>query len=647
MKFKLYTIYILLVLAVTAFAEEPLRHQEVIITANPVAADEIDTDFQTGHVTVIHRDEFEGELSSVADVLKKQTGVQIRRIGGVGSYSTVNIRGASGAQVNVYLDGILLNGAYGGAVDLSQFLLGSVESIEIYRGNVPVQLGSSSIGGAINIKSLTSAKNDSKQISTGYGSFDTKRLSGTIIEREVSYDALFSGEYLSSDNDYELINENGTYQNSTDDTKEKRNNADFEHFSGMFSGEYRVSDSLSLQALVQGYSKEQGLSELQNNPLTRSQIDTEFLTGQLKVNFWSSSQASYVFKFFSSQKSERYRDLQSRIGVRANNEKGITTNVGVGFQASKDFYSHLLSLNIESKSESYSLDDFSENQVSEYNRVNSLLGLQDDWVDQSGRFMLTLGAKGQYIDDDNGKLGNENTNFYSSFFSGYRYQVNNNLLLQANLAREVRVPSLEEKFGDRGYTKGTEELKPETAINSDIGFNYNNSFYRAGLTYFYRRIDDAIITIFDSQGTGKPKNISKSNIHGLELETSFSISDNWIVVLSSTFQRSKDLSSSSSSASKLLPGLYEREAFFSTSYRHMSFEYTVEYEYQSGGFYDSSNTESAQLPTTTQINFVVSWKQNDHHIEFMIDNANDQIIQDFHRYPSPGRTLSASYTYNF
>jgi outer membrane receptor protein involved in Fe transport len=117
--------------------------------------------------------------------------------------------------------------------------------------------------------------------------------------------------------------------------------------------------------------------------------------------------------------------------------------------------------------------------------------------------------------------------------------------------------------------------------------------------------------------------------------------------MSSSFQRSKDLSSSSSSAGKLLPGLYEREAFVSAIYRNNNFKYTIEYEYQAGGFYDSSNTDSAELPTTKQINLILSWKKVDHYVEFMVDNFNDQIIQDFHRFPSPGRTLSASYTYNF
>lgn len=629
------------------FADEAMRHEEVLIIANPIAADEIDTEFQTGHVTVINRDEFEGELSTVADVLKKQTGVQVRRSGGAGSYSTVNIRGASGAQVNIYLDGILLNGAFGGTVDLSQFLLGSVESIEIYRGNVPVQFGASSIGGAINIKSLSSVEKDSKQISAGYGSFDTQRLAATIIEQEKNYDVLFSGESLSSDNNYELTNENGTYQYSADDTQEKRNNADFEHFSGMLSGEYRADEKLSFQALLQGYYKEQGLSELQNSPFTRSQIDTEFLTGQVKINLWSSANTSYVFKLFSSEKVERYKDLQSRIGTKANNEKGVTTNLGLGVQASTNYYSHLFSFNIESKSEEYNQNDYADKVKNEYSRLNTTLGIQDDWVSGSGNHMLMLGIKTQYIEDDNGSLGNENSDFYANYYSGYRFQVNQNWLFQTNLAREVRIPLLNEKFGDRGSTTGTEELKPETAINTDIGIKYSKNNFSISSAYFYRYLDDAIVLVFSAQGVGKPENISKADIHGFELESSFDVNTNFSFLFNATMQHSEDLSSSSSSAGKLLPGLYKREAFFAGDYRYKSYTFSFEYEYQTGGFYDSSNVSTAQLPTTKQINLMAKWEVPSHRVELIVDNLTDQKIQDFNRYPSPGRTLSASYTYNF
>lgn len=648
-KFSVFSLILLIsrfVFADTSLSEgETIQHSEVFVIAQPIAADEVDTDYQTSHVTVIPRESFEGELATVADVLKKQKGVQIRRLGGVGSYSTVNIRGASGSQVNVYLDGVLLNGAFGGVVDLSQFLLGAVESIEIYRGNVPVQLGGSSVGGAVNIKTLRAKKETSRQLSFGTGSFDTKRVSATAATTSGDLDTLATGEFIKSNNRYDLVNEKGTYDYKADDTKEKRNNADFEQYSGLVSSQFTFDEDLMVQGFVQGYQKEQGLSELQNNPLTRSQLDTRFLTGQLKMNYWSNN-TSYVVKVFGSQKEEVYKDLQSRIGVLPNNEKGITTNLGLGFQLSRTIYSsHLISFNAETKAEKYTIDDYRLDEFNEFNRLNTIAGIQDDWVNAQGDLLITLGSKLQHIIDDNGDKGFENSGSYSSVYSGLRYDLTPAWLLQFNLAREVRVPLLNEKFGDRGYTKGTEELENEIALNSDIGFKFSRSSFSGSLVYFYRHIDDAILTLFDSQGVGKAQNISESDIHGLELESSYRLGTAWSFLLSSTWQHSEDLSDSSSAAGKLLPGLYKREAFMSASYRVDAFEYIVELEYQSGGFYDSSNT--ARMPSTKQANLMAIWRHGSGRLELAVDNLNNQVIQDFNRYPSPGRNFSASYTYNF
>ena len=101
-------------------ASEILQHKEIIVTATQVSADQIDTDYQTGHVTVISSRQFESQMATVADVLRRETGVQIRQTGGVGSYASVSVRGSTGAQVNVFLDGVLINDAHGGSVDLSQ-----------------------------------------------------------------------------------------------------------------------------------------------------------------------------------------------------------------------------------------------------------------------------------------------------------------------------------------------------------------------------------------------------------------------------------------------------------------------------------------------------------------------------------------------
>ena len=50
-------------------------------------------------------------------ILDQAVGVKTRRYGGLGSFSTVSIRGSTAEQVQVFLDGVSLNQAMGGGVD--------------------------------------------------------------------------------------------------------------------------------------------------------------------------------------------------------------------------------------------------------------------------------------------------------------------------------------------------------------------------------------------------------------------------------------------------------------------------------------------------------------------------------------------------
>ncbi|HMB30873.1 MAG TPA: TonB-dependent receptor plug domain-containing protein, partial [Desulfohalobiaceae bacterium] len=113
-----------------------------------------DVDLESSPIffSVINKEQFEGKIVSLAEVIEKEAGVQVRQSGGLGSFSSVSLRGSSSDQVMVFLDGVLLNDASGGGVDLSNISLSDVESIEIYRGITPANFGRSSIGGAINIR---------------------------------------------------------------------------------------------------------------------------------------------------------------------------------------------------------------------------------------------------------------------------------------------------------------------------------------------------------------------------------------------------------------------------------------------------------------------------------------------------------------
>ncbi len=95
------------------------------------------TAFATRSVTPVHT--LSGEnlqrlsSNSVADALRYFSGVQIKDYGGIGGLKTVNVRSLGAQHVGVFFDGIKINNAQNGQVDLGRYSLDNMEEVSIYN----------------------------------------------------------------------------------------------------------------------------------------------------------------------------------------------------------------------------------------------------------------------------------------------------------------------------------------------------------------------------------------------------------------------------------------------------------------------------------------------------------------------------------
>ena len=71
---------------------------------------------------------------SVADAVRLFPGVQVKDYGGVGGLKTVNVHGMGSEHVGVVYDGIPVDNAQNGQVDLGRFSLDNMESVALYAG---------------------------------------------------------------------------------------------------------------------------------------------------------------------------------------------------------------------------------------------------------------------------------------------------------------------------------------------------------------------------------------------------------------------------------------------------------------------------------------------------------------------------------
>ena len=141
------------------------------------------------------------QTASLAELLRTLPGVTIQRNGGLGTLTSIFIRGAQADQTVALIDGVKLNdpSAPAGGFNFADLLTDNLERIEILRGPQSVLWGSQAIGGVINI--ITRAPTDSFALraSGEYGSFQTGRLSGAVSGK-VGPTAISAGAgYLTTD----------------------------------------------------------------------------------------------------------------------------------------------------------------------------------------------------------------------------------------------------------------------------------------------------------------------------------------------------------------------------------------------------------------------------------------------------------------
>lgn len=120
----------------------------VVVTGTRTERTVEDTPIRT---EVVPRKEIERtHARTLKQALENVPGLQLREILGKSGYE-VSLQGLTSDQVLVLIDGLPITASTGSTVDLSQYLVGEVDRIEIVKGATSAQYGSSAMGGVINV----------------------------------------------------------------------------------------------------------------------------------------------------------------------------------------------------------------------------------------------------------------------------------------------------------------------------------------------------------------------------------------------------------------------------------------------------------------------------------------------------------------
>lgn len=624
---------------------------------------DVDHEIASSFYKVIDRSEFEGKTENLAQVIEKETAVQVTQTGGLGSYSTVSLRGSTSKQVSIYLDGILLNEASGGGVDLSGISLDDVESIEIYKGSIPVQYGKSSIGGVINIKTLRNKGKMGWNVIAGYGSFDTRKASAYFSHKPGDWDYLLSVGSLSSQNDFKFLDNKKTKDNPEDDEIVKRNNSQFRQGNFLFKTGYDLTKDLRIDISSQYFDKLQHLPDSHNTEI----VNTTFATkrSMSSINYIINRIGKFAINtkgsFDHTWQYERYDDSDGKVGLGKQDNEYITTNTGYSQFIEIPFSWNIIVFNGDFNYERYKMKDLISSRIynpSTRKSVNfafedSVLLFNEDFIIKpSVRYMYIKDSVDEYQHSYNEiRKGQSRSIGYVTPQLGLKYKIFYWLTLKANAGKYVREPSFFELFGDRGLFKGNADLKEEKSTNYDIGFEAEKDFESKILQnlffstiYFHSKVDD-LITYEYHQGVGMGINISSAVIEGIELSFSIKSLNHIKLNFNYTYQNCIAHSRTESVEGNFLPGRSQESINARVELFNKWILVYYEFIYESGVYYTSDNSNWAS--DKTEMNAGITFFFKGMSFIFEVKNMGDDNYEDFNGYPQPGRAYYSTVKYQF
>ena len=173
--YEMNTVWVTLQHGLTGDVSIKLRRQDIVLDDITI------TGFRGSDPSVFEIDAVSIDNSNATDLgelLEDVPGVQVLRRGGAGGSggpAHVSIRGSNPNQVLVVLDGVVMNSPITGVADVAAMSIRGVEKIEVYREARGDRFGAGALGGAIVIRTGSSA--NTARVRSALGSWGHRNMS--------------------------------------------------------------------------------------------------------------------------------------------------------------------------------------------------------------------------------------------------------------------------------------------------------------------------------------------------------------------------------------------------------------------------------------------------------------------------------------
>lgn len=510
-----------------------------------------ETNRQAYNVTAVDATQLYNTTLDLAGALDRVAGVRVRESGGVGSDFNLSLNGFSGNHVRYFIDGIPMDN-FGSSFQINNIPINAAERLEVYKGVVPISLGSDALGGAINIVTSDRYRNY-VDASFSFGSFNTHR---SVINAAATSKSRFTVQ----------IN---AFQNYSDNNYKVKVDAANLKTGAYYPGVWvrRFHDTYHNETLIAhiGVVKKRYADKLLLG-ITLGRNYKEIQTGARMVTVFGgwNRRGDIVMPSLKYKKQDLIKGLD--VTINANYNLGTEQNVDttnarfnwfgerknnlseVGGERSYSLYKYKNNNGLATAMFNYRLNERHSIAMNDafntFNRKGSD-ELNPDVVDPTRKTQKNiLGIAYTYSIEDSisvsvfGKYINQKTLMPASEAAqsidklGYgvvaTYFLTPALQLKASYELTNRVPDAREIFGDVENSQGNPDLLPEKSDNVNIGAVYNfatsaNSRFLVSANAVYRYADNYIYTrLDDNQGKLFPDNKSGVETVGGDAEVRYS-----------------------------------------------------------------------------------------------------------------------------
>lgn len=513
--------------------------------------------------------------TDVNNALSLITGINIRQSGGLGSQTTFSLNGFQDNQVRFFLDGVPMT-YFGDAFNPKNFPLNMIDRVEVYKGVVPVYLGSDALGGAVNI---ITKQNQKSFLNASYsvGSFNTHR--GSIIGHYYNpkNGFVFNGSaYINySDNDYKIDVEMADSTGKLGDPVEVRRFHDLYRSMG-FKAEAGLHDKKWADDLMISFMSGNVYDQIQHGYVVRNAIGAAFNTSKSIMPALRYSKSDFLTKNLSLKLHALYnKSIEQRVDTASRNydwygnytvsdshEQGETSNFAKSlFSFNDKACLAIANLSYEINSHqnvsfNYSWSNFSrkgEDPLAIYtipfekpNIIDKnilglsyklqLLGDRLSIIAFAKKFLLhshtIYAAYGDYEEFDK--------HFSKNGLGGaVAYHLNENWLVKTSVENTYRLPTGAEFFGNGLLIKPNPELQPEQSTNYNLGLQFNQLVGRhhlSGEVGGILRQARSFIRLKTNGITGSYENLEDVNIRGVDAQLRYGYNDWLSLGLNTTYQ---------------------------------------------------------------------------------------------------------------